>query len=468
MRRSFATITVAIGFGLLIGCSADDGAGPGPVDPQPQGDGGTPTPDGASSTPKLGPAQPSGGVLLEADGTIVAFGGTKLDTTGAKAWPGKDVARALHVLIDGSGGWVLDAYGDLHPFGTTKPLDSGYHTPGIDSARALVVLDDQQSGYVLDKDGQVHAFGAAPKLTSNYDAKGLARGFDVHRAGSTIDGGWILDGFGGLHPFGGAGDLGGAPPHYDGYDLWTNLHVVTGGAYVIGRYGIIEPVGAPAGIPLTGLPDVKSADVVRDVVPISPGGAFDASQALACPTPTGTYCGANGIDGSTSVLYTCSKKGDAPAAKVCAKGCTAAPQGVPDFCKGVLSCSSVQWWNTALTYGPYPSYGWWDTDLAVSHDTAVVLRHDSKLYKSGVYGWGYMPEFVDQVTGLKFRFLHLRPQKQLATNVGEIYPAGTVVGYSGGDTVDTGLPTYSTGAHLCVQTLDAYRTTFPTGKDPCD
>jgi hypothetical protein len=78
-----------------------------------------------------------------------------------------------------------------------------------------------------------------------------------------------------------------------------------------------------------------------------------------------------------------------------------------------------------------------------------------------------MPEFVDLVTGEKFRFLHLRPQKQLATSVGQIYPAGFVVGYSGGDTADTGLPTYSTGAHLCVQTLVGYRTAFPTGKDPC-
>ena len=62
----------------------------------------------------------------------------------------------------------------------------------------------------------------------------------------------------------------------------------------------------------------------------------------------------------------------------------------------------------------------------------------------------------------------LRPQKQLATNVGEVYPAGTIVGYSGGDTADTGLGQYSTGSHLCVQTLGACRSAFPTGKDPCE
>jgi hypothetical protein len=142
------------------------------------------------------------------------------------------------------------------------------------------------------------------------------------------------------------------------------------------------------------------------------------------------------------------------------------------YCKEiphVLSCSHVQWWNSPLTYGPYVSgSGWWDTDLAVSSSTPVQLRHDSLLYKWGVYGWGYMPEFIDQVTGEKFRFLHLRPADLWATSVGTIYPAGYVVGLSGGDTADTGLGPYSTGAHLCVQTLDLYRNCFPTGWDPCE
>jgi hypothetical protein len=459
------SVLVASVVAFVAGCSAADDPGS-PSAPSPTTDGGTPQ-DAAATTPKLGPPAASGGVLLEADGTLIPFGGSQVDLTGAMKWPGQDEARALWVLPDGSGGWTLDAHGDLRPFGKAWPLDSGFHKPASDVARALVILDDLKSGYVLDADGALHAFGGAPALASGWDAKGLARGLDLHWNAGKVDGGWVLDGYGGLHAFGAAADLGGAPPKYDGYDLWTSLHVVPGGAYVVGRYGILEPVGKPAGIPTKGFPDVKSADVVRDVFPLSPGGDADLGLALRCPSD-GTYCGANGIDGAKNVLYTCSKAGVAPAAKVCGKGCFAAPPGTPDFCTGVLSCSSLQWWNTALTYGPYASNGWWDTDLAVSHDTPVVLRHDSKLYKTGVYGWGYMPEFVDQVTGYKFRYLHLRPQKQLATTVGQVYPAGTIVGYSGGDTADTGLGTYSTGAHLCVQTIEAYRTAFPTGKDPCE
>jgi hypothetical protein len=122
----------------------------------------------------------------------------------------------------------------------------------------------------------------------------------------------------------------------------------------------------------------------------------------------------------------------------------------------------LEWWNVYKT-SVSMDYGWWDTDLGVSSSTPVQLRHASTLYKFGVYGWGYMPEFVDTVTGDKFRFLHLRPQHMYATEVGHTYPAGYIVGVSGGDTHDTGYPTYSTGPHLCVQTIVTFGQAFPPG-----
>jgi hypothetical protein len=132
-----------------------------------------------------------------------------------------------------------------------------------------------------------------------------------------------------------------------------------------------------------------------------------------------------------------------------------------------LSCSELQWWNVDITYGPWMDYGWWDTDLAVDTHTRVQLRHDAQLYAEGVYDWGWMPEFTDQTTGKKFRFLHLQPTAKYTTEIGKIYPAGTIVGLSGGDSPETGFPVYSTGEHLCVQTLDAWLTVFPPGKDAC-
>ncbi len=130
------------------------------------------------------------------------------------------------------------------------------------------------------------------------------------------------------------------------------------------------------------------------------------------------------------------------------------------------SCNELQWWNSYITY-EHISSGWHDTDLGIAAGTRVQLRHTSRLERTGVYGWGYMPEFTDLVTGARFRLLHLKPQNQWATDVGRVYPAGYVVGLSGGNTYDTGYPRYSTGSHLCVQTLRTYRSAFPSGRDAC-
>ncbi len=154
------------------------------------------------------------------------------------------------------------------------------------------------------------------------------------------------------------------------------------------------------------------------------------------------------------------------------RGCSVRPTGTDDVCNppapppGTLACSNVQWWNSYITY-EHVSYGWRDTDLRMAAGTPVQLRHNSRLDRSGVHAWGYMPEFTDLTTGARFRFLHLRPQNQYATTMGRTYPAGFIVGLSGGDTRDTGYPTYSTGAHLCVQTLVTYRNAFPSGRDAC-
>ncbi|MGZ5970106.1 MAG: hypothetical protein ACXWP4_20690, partial [Polyangiales bacterium] len=138
----------------------------------------------------------------------------------------------------------------------------------------------------------------------------------------------------------------------------------------------------------------------------------------------------------------------------------------PPPSSGSLSCSRLQWWNSYITSDTWGN-GWNDTDLGVSHGTPVQLRHAARLDKHGVYGWGWMPEFTDMVTGKRFRFLHLLPSDRYTTSIGTVYPAGTIVGLSGGDTAATGLGKYSTGAHLCVQTLSGFRNVFPAGHDAC-
>jgi hypothetical protein len=204
---------------------------------------------------------------------------------------------------------------------------------------------------------------------------------------------------------------------------------------------------------------------------VNPPGVNDACQ--PCPFGNGLYCGGP-IGYNANVLYQCTN-GVLSVAQMCPTMCHSAPAGMNDYCEstcgGGVSCAARQWWNAPLTYGPYriTVFGtlWWDTDLAVSSGTPVQLRHDSRLEHEGTYAWGWMPTFTDMVTGQRFQFLHLRPTNRYTTNVGQVYCAGTVVGLSGGDTGATGYPTYSTGAHLCVETINAYRTAFPAGTDAC-
>ncbi len=157
-------------------------------------------------------------------------------------------------------------------------------------------------------------------------------------------------------------------------------------------------------------------------------------------------------------------------------GCSRSAMGVDDTClpmpmpgSGQANCAYPQWWNLRYSWDPgfYAVRYGWDSDLAMVAGTAVQLRHDSRLLAEDVYGWGWMPEFLDTVTNHRFRFLHLQPSRRLTRAIGTTYPAGTLVGYSGGNTADTGFPMYSSGAHLCVQTQVPYRTAFPMGMDPC-
>ena len=67
--------------------------------------------------------------------------------TGAPSWPGWDIARSIAILPNGTGGYVLDGFGGLHPFGigghAAPPVPAG--TPywlGWDIARSVALLRD--------------------------------------------------------------------------------------------------------------------------------------------------------------------------------------------------------------------------------------------------------------------------------------------------------------------------------------
>lgn len=204
-----------------------------------------------------------------------------------------------------------------------------------------------------------------------------------------------------------------------------------------------------------------SGEMLREASP-------DRTVRVRCVPQCGDHnCGGDGCGGSC---------GSCPGGWSCDGAHCQAPDPEP-------MCGVLQWWNASINYDYITSSGWHDTDLHVTPDTPVQLRHSSRLERYSVGGWGYGPEFTDLTTGRYFRMFHLRPQHMNATNVGQVYPAGFIVGLSGGDTYDTGychpVPgcspvncgaascVYSTGAHLCIQTRYGYRDAFPGGTDAC-
>src|SRR5439155_518245 len=124
------------------------------------------------------------------------------------------------VFADGTGGYVLDAYGGLHPFGVGRAappgVTGGPYWPGAKLARDVVLVPGSHAGYVLDAFGGVHAFSGAKAIAAPayWAGRDLARSVLLLRASTlTAPAGYVLDAYGGAHPFGGAPSLG-------GYDYW--------------------------------------------------------------------------------------------------------------------------------------------------------------------------------------------------------------------------------------------------------
>ncbi len=143
-------------------------------------------------------------------------------------------------------------------------------------------------------------------------------------------------------------------------------------------------------------------------------------------------------------------------------------------------CRQPLWWNAPPAVpesrsvnqtGGYATE--WDQDLIVPSGTPVQLPRAAQLLAQQAYPWGWQPTFLDLESGHVFRFLHLKPQAAWAVQVGAIYPSATVVGLTGGDTLDTGFgqdcagKPCSTGAHLCVQADAHVAALFPPGGPVC-
>jgi peptidoglycan/xylan/chitin deacetylase (PgdA/CDA1 family) len=182
----------------------------------------------------------SSGYLLDAHGTLSAFGGAP-DRTGP-SFAG-DLGRRVALRRDGTSGYVLDAYGGLHSFGGAPAATGSAYWPGWDIARGLTLRADGTSGYVLDGFGGLHAFGGAPAATGSAYWPGwdIARDVRLRADGA---GGYVLDGFGALHAFGGATPPPGNVPYRTVDTARSLLLAFDGGSgYVAETDGTVRPFG---------------------------------------------------------------------------------------------------------------------------------------------------------------------------------------------------------------------------------
>jgi hypothetical protein len=192
------------------------------------------------------------------------------------SWPGWDIARGAATRPDGAGGWVLDGWGGLHPFGSNVPpvTPSGFWR-GWDIARGIALTPDGNGGWVLDGWGGLHSFGDAADLTTSTYWPGwdIARGIAVDAGGG---GGWVLDGWGVLHPFGDARSLN-VSSSWHGWDIARGLIVTSaGGGYVLDGWGGLHQFGDA--LPPSGGPYWRGWDIARGVA---------ACGSSSCSSPGG-------------------------------------------------------------------------------------------------------------------------------------------------------------------------------------
>jgi hypothetical protein len=166
-----------------------------------------------SATPATQPV--SGGYGVDAFGRIHPFGGAPERLPG-RVWDGVDIMRRVVCRRDGCGGYVMDAWGGVFPFGDVERLRCHGLWPGADVARDVALTPDDRWGYVLDTDGGLHRLGSAPwpEDTGCRGNVGKAVALALRsdgRSGYVLGSEGIVKGFGDALPSGVGPDPGAAP-----------------------------------------------------------------------------------------------------------------------------------------------------------------------------------------------------------------------------------------------------------------
>jgi hypothetical protein len=98
--------------------------------------------------------------------------------SGGGYWPGRDIATGLALNAQG-GGYVLDGWGGITPFGGAVPLQGSAYWPGTRTARGIALGRSGLGGYIVDVTGGLHFFGRATPLVAAPFSGPLGRGLAV-------------------------------------------------------------------------------------------------------------------------------------------------------------------------------------------------------------------------------------------------------------------------------------------------
>jgi hypothetical protein len=211
--------------------------------------GGAPAATSSGGPVRIALVDQPAGYTLDGFGGLHGFGGAPPATISGY-FPGKDKARRLGLLANGSG-WVMDTFGQLYPFtvpGVAMPAGSPAKW-GFDIARDMAVLPGG-GAYLLDGYGGVHPVAGAPAVRTTFYRGGfdIARRIVLNPSGT---GGFVLDGYGGFHPFAvGASSMPATPSgaYWPGWDIARGL-AVTGdtSGYTLDAFGGIHGFGGATG-----------------------------------------------------------------------------------------------------------------------------------------------------------------------------------------------------------------------------
>ena len=98
------------------------------------------------------PGSSTVGYTLCGDGALTPSGGRRRRLRPDAQWPNSDIARGLVLNPAGTGGYVLDGYGGIHPFAIRSNLASAGISPGARYGGSGVM-----DGLALGADGKTAA-----------------------------------------------------------------------------------------------------------------------------------------------------------------------------------------------------------------------------------------------------------------------------------------------------------------------